>query len=417
MKVLVIGGGGREHALIWKIAQSKKVDKIYAAPGNSGISEIAENVDIEATDINGLLNFAKKESIDMTIVGPEVPLVMGISDAFCEAGLKIIGPKKEAAQLEGSKAFSKQFMDRHNLPTARYKEYTNVEQAIGDIGIFGYPMVIKADGLAAGKGVVITSDSKEAEETLRAFMEEAKFGDAGEKIVIEEYLKGIEASMLCFVDGDTILPMESAQDYKKAFDGGNGPNTGGMGTYSPSMIFDNVMMDKVNDRVLQPFLEGLKKDNLDFCGIIFIGLMIDGDKIDILEFNVRFGDPETQSVLPRMKTDIMDVFSAMWDKKLEDITLEWTEEAAICVIMASGGYPESYVKGYPITGLDKAELVFHSGTKSDQGQVLTNGGRVLGVVSMGPTLDAAKESVYDNVKKIDFKDVHYRTDIGEMIIR
>lgn len=417
MKILVIGGGGREHALIWKIAQSNKVDKIYAAPGNAGIGEIAENVDIPVTDIEALVTFAKDKSVDLTVVGPEVPLVMGVSDAFIEAGLKIIGPKQAAAQLEGSKAFSKQFMERHNLPTARYKEYTNVDEAIKDIGIFGYPMVIKADGLAAGKGVVITSDPKEAEITLKSFMEEAKFGDAGEKIVIEEYLKGIEASMLCFVDGDTILPMESAQDYKKAFEGGQGPNTGGMGTYSPSRLFDDEMMGKVDERVLQPFLNGLKKDDLDFCGIIFIGLMIDGDKIDILEFNVRFGDPETQSVLPRMKTDIVEVFEAMWDKRLSEITLEWKEEAAICVIMASGGYPESYAKGYPISGLKDADLVFHSGTKFDNGDVVSNGGRVLGVVSLGKDLDEAKEIVYKNVDKIDFKDVHYRKDIGSVIIR
>lgn len=415
MKILMIGNGGREHALIWKMAKSPLVTKIYAAPGNGGTAQIAENVDIPVDDLEGLLGFAREKQIDMTVVGPELPLVLGITDLFESNGFRVFGPNKACAQLEGSKAFAKEFMFRHNIPTAKYEEYTSVDEAKKNVSKFGYPTVIKADGLAAGKGVLIPQNEQEAFQALDELMVNSKFGIAGDKIIIEEFLQGIEASVLCFVDGDTILPMESAQDYKKVFDGDQGPNTGGMGTYSPSLLFDEAMDKKVDEEVLQPFLEGLKKDGLDFKGIIFIGLMIDGGELKVLEFNVRFGDPETQSVMLRLESDLVEVFDKIIDRKLNEVELKWSDDRAVCIIMASGGYPDSYEKGKAIEGLEDDVLVFHSGTLLKNDVYLSNGGRVLGIMGKGETLDAARKMAYDNAKKISFEKSFYRNDIGLLI--
>lgn len=418
MKVLVIGSGGREHTLVWKISQSPRVEKIYCAPGNAGIGNMAELVNIKAEDIELLLAFALEKDIDLTVVGPEVPLVDGIVDRFMEEGLKIFGPNKACAELEGSKAFAKEFMIRHGIPTAMYKEYTNADEAINDIGIYGFPMVIKADGLAAGKGVIIAQDGNEAHEALSMIMKDKKFGDAGAKVVIEEFLDGIEASILCFVDGDTIVPMVSAQDYKKAFDGDRGPNTGGMGTYSPSAIYDEDIKEKSHNEILIPFIEGLKADGLNFKGIIFIGLMIKDGKLKVLEFNTRFGDPETQVVISRLETDLIEIIESILEGNLENQEIKWSDKKAVCVVLASEGYPEKYEKGMVIEGLDKVEnsVVFHAGTKLKDGKVVTNGGRVLGVVATADTIDIARDIVYKDIEKINFKGKQYRKDIGKIAL-
>ncbi|WZL73933.1 phosphoribosylamine--glycine ligase [Clostridiaceae bacterium 35-E11] len=417
MKVLVIGSGGREHAMIWKLKQSSKVNKIYCAPGNAGIAQMAEIVNIKVEDIELLCAFAKNNAIDLTIVGPEVPLVLGIVDRFKEEGLKVFGPNKKAAQLEGSKAFSKDFMIRHHIPTAQYAEFTDIEEAKKAIGLYGYPMVIKADGLAAGKGVVIAQNQEEALHALNAMMADKKFGEAGDKVVIEAFLTGIEASILCFVDGETIVPMASAQDYKKIFDHDEGPNTGGMGTYSPSFIYDEKLEKEVREKILTPIIAGFKKDAIDFKGILFIGLMIDEKGAKVLEFNVRFGDPETQVILPRLETDLIEIIESILEGRLKDQKILWKEEKTVCVVLASGGYPETYEKGKVIQGLeevDKDIMVFHAGTKSSDNQILTNGGRVLGVTAYGSTIEEARKKAYENVKKIHFEEMHYRKDIGQI---
>lgn len=417
MKVLVIGSGGRENALVWKIAQSKRVSKIYVAPGNAGTAEIAENVNIKADDINTLLAFAIEHKIDLTVVGPEVALVLGIVDVFQGAGLRVFGPNKGAAMFEGSKAFSKAFMDYHKIPTAEYREYTNIEGAHEDIGIYGYPMVIKADGLAAGKGVIIAADRKEAETAINEMMKDKVFGEAGSKIVYEEFLDGIEASILCFVDGKNIVPMDTAQDYKKIFDGDLGPNTGGMGTYSPSLIYNEEIDNYVRTEILDRFIVGIQKEGIDFRGVLFVGIMIKENKAKVVEFNVRFGDPETQAILPRMKNDIVDVFDATIDQTLDKVKLEWIEEKSVCVVLASGGYPDQYEKGKEISGLEnlKDELVFHAGTKLSDGNVVTNGGRVLNVVALGKNQDEARAKAYENLACINFEGKTFRKDIGLII--
>lgn len=417
MKVLIVGNGGREHTLGWKLKQSKKVKKLFFAPGNAGTADIGENIPIKADDIEGLLSFAKRAAVDLTVVGPEVALCLGIADAFEAEGLRLFGPKAASARLEGSKAFSKDFMVRHGIPTAGYLEFTDPEAAMRKVGAFGYPAVIKADGLAAGKGVIIAQDEAQARAAVRGIMEERDFGDSGDKIVIEEFLTGIEASLLCFVDGKTLVPMVSAQDYKKIFDDDQGPNTGGMGTYSPSVVYKGAVRKQTEEKVLGPFMEGLKKDGLDFRGIIFIGIMIDenGD-VKVLEFNVRFGDPETQSIIPRMKTDLLDVLEACIDGRLQDIEIEWSEEASVCVVLASGGYPGPYEKGKEIRGLlDPVEsIVIHAGTKLEGDKVLTNGGRVLGIVSTGETVAEARAKSYRSIEKISFEGMQYRSDIGKI---
>ncbi len=415
MKILVVGGGGREHAICWKLSKEKNVEKIYCAPGNAGIANVAECVNIGDTNIEELLKFAKENEIGLTIVGPEVPLVMGIVDEFENEGLRVFGPNKKCAQLEGSKAFSKEFMIKHNIPTAKYKEYTNLEEAISEIDSFGYPVVIKADGLAAGKGVVIPENREDAIATLKEMMSDKKFGAAGDKIVIEEFLKGIETSILAFVDNDTIVPMASAKDHKKVNNYEQGPNTGGMGTFSPSEIYTEELANKVKETVLEKTLEGFKKDGLNFKGILFVGLMITEDGEKVLEYNVRFGDPETQSVLFRLETDLHEIMEAILDNKLKDIEINYSDDEAVCVMLTSGGYPDSYEKGKIITGLENLDddiVVFHSGTKMFDGNLVTNGGRVIGITAKSTTVKDAAEKVYENIKKINFEGMHYRTDIG-----
>ena len=423
MKVLVVGSGGREHAIIWKLAQSPKVDKIYCAPGNAGIAMDAECVNIKAEDIDGVVAFAKENAIDMAVIGPEVPLAMGIVDALEAEGVKTFGPNKKCAQLEASKAFTKSFLARHNIPTAGYKEYTNKEDLLADVGIFGYPMVLKADGLAAGKGVVIPENEADAIAAIEEMMGDKVFGSAADKIVVEEFLTGVVASMLCFVDEHTIIPMESAQDYKRIFDGDKGPNTGGMGTYSPSLVFNPELEERIRKEILDPTLAGFQKDGLDFKGVLFIGLMISKDGPKVIEFNNRFGDPETQSVLMRLDSDLYEIFDAVCENRLADVEIKWSDKRAVCVVLASGGYPGSYEKGKEITGLNKVDkdvVVFHAGTASQhicdvnscRNAIVTSGGRVLGVTATGATHDEARAKAFENVKRISFEGMQYRNDIG-----
>ena len=430
MKVLVVGSGGREHAICWKLAQSDKVKKLFCAPGNAGIEDVASCVDVKGADIEGICDFASGEEIDFAVIGPEVPLAMGIVDALEEKGIKTFGPNKECSRLEASKSFTKHFLARHDIPTAAYREYTDMEALRRDIGIFGYPMVLKADGLAAGKGVVLAADEKEAEVAIEDMMGAKVFGSAGEKVVVEECLAGVEASMLCFVDRNTILPMESAQDYKRIFDGDLGPNTGGMGTYSPSLLFDIRMKERIRKEILDPTLAGFQADGLPFKGVLFIGLMLTEDGPKVIEFNNRFGDPETQSVLPRMETDLMDVFLAVTENRLSQVEIKWSDKKSTCVVLASGGYPGEYLKGIEIFGLSKIEeeadpdvVVFHAGTMRDDvchedrcyAAVVTGGGRVLGVTALGSTHEEARKKAYDNVKKIRFQGMQYRKDIGLIV--
>lgn len=415
MKILVVGGGGREHAICWKLSNEDNVEKIYCAPGNAGISQVAECIAIGDSDIDKLIDFVKENNIDLTVVGPEVPLVKGIVDRFEEEGLKIFGPNKECAQLEGSKSFSKDFMVKHNIPTAKYKEYTEIDKAISEIDSFGYPVVIKADGLAAGKGVVILENKEDAIDALKEMMLDKKFGEAGNKIVVEEFIKGVETSILAFVDNNTIIPMVSAKDHKKVYNNEQGPNTGGMGTFSPSEIYTDDLEKEIREKVLDRTLDGLKKDGLKFKGILFIGLMITKDGAKVLEYNVRFGDPETQSVLFRLDTDLNKIMTSIIDNKLAEIKIKYKSEQAVCVMLTSGGYPNSYEKGKVITGLenlDKDIVVFHSGTKLVDEKLVTNGGRVIGITAKANTVKDAANKVYENIKKINFEGMHYRTDIG-----
>ncbi|MCQ4636182.1 phosphoribosylamine--glycine ligase [Anaerovorax odorimutans] len=423
MRVLVVGGGGREHAIVWKLAQSPKVDKIYCAPGNAGIALDAECVAIKAEDIEGLRAFAKDHQIDLAVIGPEVPLAMGIVDEMEKAGITAFGPNKKCSQLEASKSFTKSFLERHRIPTAGYKEFTDKQELLDAVGLFGYPMVLKADGLAAGKGVVIAENEEDAKAAIEEMMGDRVFGSAGDKVVVEEFLTGIEASMLCFVDENTIVPMESAQDYKRILDGDKGPNTGGMGTYSPSLVFDEALEERIRKEILEPTLKGFQEDGLDFKGVLFIGLMISGGAPKVIEFNNRFGDPEAQSVLARLDSDLLDIFLAVTQNKLADVEIKWSDKKAVCVVLASGGYPGSYEKGKEIKGLDKVDedvVVFHAGTASQhlcdenscRSAVVTSGGRVLGVTATGDTHEQARAKAFDNVKRISFDGMQYRNDIG-----
>lgn len=415
MKILVVGGGGREHAICWKLSKENNVEKIFCAPGNAGIKEVAECVNIGDSEIDKLVEFAKENKIDLTVVGPEVPLVLGIVDEFEKSNLRIFGPNKTCAKLEGSKAFSKEFMIKHNIPTAKYKEYTDLEEAISEIDSFGYPVVIKADGLAAGKGVVIPTNREEAVATLKEMMADKKFGNAGDKIVVEEFLKGIETSILAFVDNDTIIPMVSAKDHKKVYNFEEGPNTGGMGTFSPSEIYTDELAKEIELEVLNKTLVGFKEEGLNYKGILFIGLMITGDGAKVLEYNTRFGDPETQSVLFRLETDLSEIMNSIIDNNLKNVDINYKKEEAVCVMLTSGGYPDNYEKGKVITGLDNLDkdiVVFHSGTKIVDSQLVTNGGRVIGITAKSDTVKDAATKVYENIKKINFEGMHYRTDIG-----
>lgn len=415
MKVLVVGSGGREHAIAWKLKQSPRVEKLYCAPGNAGIADVAECIAVGAEDIEGLCKLAVEKEIDLVVVGPEVPLSMGIVDAMNEKGIRVFGPNAKCAQLEGSKAFTKAFLARHDIPTAGYKEFTDKEELLAAVGIYGYPMVIKADGLAAGKGVVIAENEEDAVKAIEEMMGEKIFGSAADKIVVEEYLSGIEASMLCFVDHNTIVPMESAQDYKRIFDGDKGPNTGGMGTYSPSLLFNDELQERIRTEILEPTLAGFQKDGLDFQGVLFIGLMLTDNGPKVIEFNNRFGDPETQSVLARLDSDLLDIFEAVVDNKLAEQEIKWGERRAVTVVLASEGYPGSYPKGREITGLgdvDEDIVVFHAGTKFADDKIVTAGGRVLCVTATGATHDEARAKAFANVEKIHFDGAQFRRDIG-----
>jgi len=417
MKVLIVGGGGREHALAWKFAQSERVNKVFVAPGNGGtaIMRKGTNVDINVDDIDGLKAFAKKENIDITMIGPEGPLVEGIVDAFREDGLKVFGPDAQAARLEGSKSFAKRFMEKYGIPTANFKVFEDYEEAKKNVGIFGYPMVIKADGLASGKGVVIAKTEEEALEAFDDMMVKKIFGDAGSRVLVEEFLGGLEASMICFVDGKNIVPMESVQDYKRIHDDNEGPNTGGMGTYSPNLIYTDTIEERVKELVIEPVRRGIEAENMDFKGVIFIGLMIDGKDVRVIEFNVRFGDPETQVIMPKMENDLLDITEAVLEQRLHQVKLKWSQETYICVVLASEGYPASYPKGRAISGLENCNLVFHSGTQLDENTLKTSGGRVLGIIGSGENIKEARQSVYGQLQNVTFEGMQYRTDIGMLI--
>ncbi len=422
MKVLVVGGGGREHALVWKIAQSPLVSKVYSAPGNAGIAEEAETVDIAAGDIVSLLGFAKDSGIDLTVVGPEVPLVAGIVDKFQEEGLKIFGPKQHAANLEGSKAYSKMLMKSAGIPTARFKILSDLSAAKDYAEATGAPIVIKASGLAAGKGVYVCKSVEEAHKAIDAVMKERIFGTAGDSIIIEECLKGEEASILAFVDGHAIFTLESSQDHKRAFDGDQGPNTGGMGAYSPAPVISDRIMRQVERDILIPVTYASNRNGCPYRGILYAGLMITQEGPSVLEFNVRFGDPETQPILMRMKSDIVEPILAVIDGSLADVAIKWDDRPAVCVVMASGGYPGKYEKGKEITGIKEAEAlgdvkVFHAGTALAGGRLVTNGGRVLGVTALGDTIAAAKQRAYEAVERIHFDGAHFRSDIADRAIK
>lgn len=417
MKVLVVGGGGREHTLVWKLSQSPKVDKIFCAPGNAGISKLATCVEILQDDIQGLLCFAEKEKIDLTVVGPEVPLVAGIVDEFEMRGLKIFGPNKKAAQIEGSKVFSKNFMKKHYIPTAAFEVFEDLNKAVDFIKQINLPIVIKAEGLAAGKGVIIARDQDEAILALKDIMEEKTFGHAGNRVVIEEYLEGPEVTVLSFCDGKKAYPMVSSTDYKRVYDGQKGPNTGGMGAISPAPVYSNELAQIVEEGIIQKTVKSLSKEGICFKGILYTGLILTDEGPKVLEYNCRFGDPETQVVIPRLETDLVDIMEASIDGELSKIDIKWKKEKAACVIMASGGYPGKYETGKQIIGIDDAEkngsVVFHSGTDYIDGNIVTAGGRVLGVTTMADTLEEAVKTSYKAISKIDFEGKHYRKDIGK----
>lgn len=417
MKVLVIGGGGREHAILWKLSQSDKDLDLYCAPGNAGTAELATNVNVSATDVPGLVAFAKESAMDLTIVGMDDTLMLGCVDAFEAEGLKVFGPRQNAAILEGSKVFAKDLMKKYNIPTAGYEVFTDANAALSYLENCDYPVVLKADGLALGKGVLICETKEEAIAGTKDIMVEQKFGSAGKTMVVEEFMTGPEVSVLSFCDGKTVIPMVSAQDHKRAMDNDEGLNTGGMGTFSPSKYYTQAMHEEAIKTIYEPSLAAMAAEGRPFTGIIFFGLMLTPNGTRVLEYNARFGDPEAQVVLPRLKTDLVDVVMAAIEGKLNTMELEWDERAAVCVVEASGGYPVAYEKGYEITGLEAQKskedvIVFHAGTTMKDNKVVTNGGRVLGITAMGEDIEAARKTAYAAVAEVDFKDKHYRTDIG-----
>ncbi|NMA95417.1 MAG: phosphoribosylamine--glycine ligase [Clostridiales bacterium] len=419
MKVLVVGGGGREHALVWKLAKSPKVADIYCAPGNGGIKDLAQCVDIKATDIEKMTVFAQNENIDLVIVTPDDPLVLGMVDALEKKGIRAFGPSKRAAVIEGSKVFSKNFMKKHNIPTANFEVFDDRELALEYLRTCKYPTVVKADGLALGKGVFIAKDLKEAKDAVDACMVDKVFGRSGNRVVIEEFIEGPEISVLCFTDGETIVPMPSAQDHKRIYDGGKGPNTGGMGAFSPSPHYTEDMARYCMDNIFKPTMNAMNEEGRKFKGILYFGLMLTDSGIKVLEYNARFGDPETQVILPLLKTDIVDILEAIIDERLEGINIEWKENiCALTVVLASGGYPGAFNRGYHIQGLDEIDkikdlTVFHAGTKSGENVYYTDGGRVLNIVSTGKNIKEARDNIYKNIDKIQFKDMFYRKDIGK----
>lgn len=421
MKVLIVGGGGREHAIAWKVAQSPKVDKLYCAPGNAGIAEVAECVDIGVMEFDKLVAFAKEKEIDLTVVAPDDPLAAGAVDAFEAAGLRAFGPRANAAILEGSKAFSKDLMKKYGIPTAAYETFNTPEAALQYLETAPMPIVLKADGLALGKGVLICKDREEAKAGVKTLMLDKQFGSAGDRIVVEEFMTGREVSVLSFVDGKTIKIMTSAQDHKRAKDGDQGLNTGGMGTFSPSPFYTDEVDAYCKEHIYQKTVDAMRAEGREFKGIIFFGLMLTEKGPKVLEYNARFGDPETQVVLPRMKNDLVELFEACIDGTLENVELEFEDNAAVCVVLASDGYPEKYEKGYKISGLEKFKdaggyYVFHAGSKFDaDGNIVTNGGRVLGVTATGKDLKEARANAYKATEWVEFGNKYMRSDIGKAI--
>ena len=421
MKILVVGGGGREHTLVWKISQSPLAEKIFCAPGNAGIASLAECVDIDATNINKLLKFAKKEKIDLTVVGPEAPLVDGIVEKFKKNDLKIFGPSADAALLEGSKGFAKKFMGRFGIPTGTFQIFSEADEAIEFIRDMGAPIVVKADGLAAGKGVTVAFDEESAIKAVNDCITKGAFGQAGHRIVLEEYLEGEEATVLAFTDGEKFITMPSSQDHKAIYDNDRGPNTGGMGAYSPAPVVTDEVLKQVEDEIIRPTIQGLREEDCEYRGVLYCGLMITDSGPKVIEYNVRFGDPEAQAVIPRIKSDIVPILLACAEGDLGDVQAEWAEEAAVCVVIASGGYPGKYEKGKPISGLDKAAkipgaVVFHAGTATNGEDIVTNGGRVLGATALAKGIPAAIEIAYKCADAIKFAGKYCRTDIGKKAI-
>ncbi len=417
MKVLVVGSGGREHAIIWKLKQSPKADKIYCAPGNAGIAQDAQCVPIGAMEIDKLVQFAKDENIDFTIIGMDDPLVAGVVDAFEAEGLRVFGPRKNAAIIEGSKAFSKDLMKKYGIPTAKYETFDNYDEAKKYVLSQSVPIVVKADGLALGKGVLICQSHDEAVAALDEIMVDKKFGASGSKVVIEEFLTGPEVSVLSFCDGKTVVPMVSAQDHKRAYDNDEGLNTGGMGTFSPSRIYTKEINDDCMEKIFKPTVAAMAKEGRPFVGVLYFGLMLTKDGMKVIEYNARFGDPETQVILPRLKSDLLEIMEACVDTTLDKMDIQWYDNAAVCVVEASGGYPVKYDKGYEITGLDSVKgrddiIVFHAGTAEKDGKLVTNGGRVLGITGIGKDIDEARTKAYEGVDLIDFEKKHFRHDIG-----
>lgn len=418
MKILVVGSGGREHALVWKIAQSPLAEKIYCAPGNGGIAQLAECVPIKAMEIEKMVSFALEKAIDLVVVAPDDPLAAGMVDAMEEKGIRAFGPRKNAAIIEASKVFSKDLMKKYNIPTAAYEVFDDSNKAVEYIKTHNkFPVVVKADGLALGKGVIIAADFEEARDAVNSIMEDKVFGAAGNKVVIEEFITGPEVSVLAFTDGTTVVPMVSAQDHKRALDFDKGLNTGGMGAFSPSKLYTDEIADYCMKNVYRTTVDAMKKEGRTFKGVLYFGLMLTKDGPKVLEYNARFGDPETQAVLPRLDSDIIEIFNAVIDEKLSDMEIKWKTDAGVCIIMASGGYPQKYQTEYEISGLDNALSekdinVFHSGTKLENGMYYTAGGRVLGVAATGPSLDEAIKKAYKAVGKISFTNMHYRKDIG-----
>lgn len=420
MKILVVGSGGREHALVWKLRQSPKVEKIFCAPGNAGIAAIATCVNIKADDITALLNFAQQEGIDLTVVGPEGPLTAGIVDSFSEAGLKIFGPSAKAAAIEGSKVLAKEIMLKYNIPTAQYAAFSNPEEAIAYIEKHGAPCVVKADGLAAGKGVIVASTQAEAIESVKTIMTERTFGSAGDSVVVEECLVGEEVSILAFTDGETVIPMLPAQDHKQIFDGDRGPNTGGMGAYTPAPVCTSEVYRVAVDDVLIPMVKAMEAEGRPYKGVLYAGLMVTPDGPKVLEFNARFGDPEAQPVLMMLESDLVDIMLAVISGSLKDAPITWKKGASICVVLASAGYPGNYKKGDEISGLDQTPdgiEVFHAGTEHRDGQIVTAGGRVLGVTATGRDIPDAINRAYAGVEKIHFDGMQYRRDIGQKALK
>lgn len=415
MDILVIGSGGREHAICWSLKKSKDCNKLYCLPGNAGISEIAECVNISVMDFDAIVTFLKAHTnIGMTVVAPDDPLAAGLVDRLETEGFRAFGPNKAAAIIEGSKAFSKELMVKYGIPTAAYEEFTDYNLACEYVKKSDYPLVVKADGLALGKGVIICNNVDEALTALKDMMIDAKFSSAGNKVIVEEFLVGKEVSILSFTDGKTIVPMVSSQDHKRALDNDMGLNTGGMGTFSPSKIYTDELAKEVYDTVIVPTMNAMNAENRKFKGVLYFGLMLTDKGIKVLEYNARFGDPETQVVLPRLKTDLLEIFSAIIDEKLDEVNIEWNDDAAVCVILASGGYPEKYAKGVPIKigELDGGIILFHAGTAFKDGELVTNGGRVIGVTALGETIENARKKAYKNIENIQFDKMHYRTDIG-----